>query len=111
MTVAVGGATPNRHFIDAGAGSPPEIDVPEVDASVDDVDRDVAAIVGVGVAVIEGQRALIDAIDSPRRRRLGSNRGHHLIGFDPLDARIGGDRRCRRFGNVLNRKALQRGLV
>ena len=68
MTIAVGGAATNCHFIDAGAGASAEIDVTEIDAGIDDVDGDVAAVVGVVVGVVEGQDILIDAIDSPRRR-------------------------------------------
>src|SRR5206468_10440854 len=85
MSVAVGRAAPNRHLVDARCSATTKIDVTEVDAGVDDVNGDVAAVVGVGVSVVKGQCALIDAVDSPCCGRLDSDCSHHLVGFHALD--------------------------
>jgi len=111
VPVAVRGTSTRSHFIDALGSAAPKIDMGEVDAGVDDVNRYVAGVVAVDVGAVERQVTLIDAVESPGGASLRVDGGHHLIRLDSHDARISRDRRSCRVGNVLHREAFERGLV
>jgi len=113
VPVAVRGVSTGRYFIDARAGPSAKICVGEIDAGVDDVCGDAGACVVVGVAVVQRKVMLIDAVESPCRRRLSNRRacGHDLIRFDSHDARIARNGRSCGGGDVLDRKPFERGLV
>ena len=59
-------------------------------ARVDDVGVDALPRLVVVVGVVQGQVALVDPVEPPRRRRLRREGVHDLVRLDIGDARIGG---------------------
>ena len=92
VTVAVGGVGVVVVDVYAGGESGAELGV-SGDTGVDDVGGHTRAVAAVGVGTIEGERDLIDAIDTPRRAGLGRCRsngfGDRVEGDDPVGFDVG----------------------
>src|SRR5205814_7999721 len=66
-------------------------------AGVDDVDADARSGLAAHVAAVEGKKALIDAVQSPRG---GGSGGNGRILFHELHARIAGEGLCSGIADV-----------
>src|SRR5262249_49770551 len=91
VAVAVGVvAIANR--VGAPDGAPAEGLVRGPDSGVNDVGADAGAIVGIRIAAVQGQVALVDAVQAPRRRvRLGGGELHGAVLLHVRDRRVGGE--------------------
>ncbi len=89
VPVAVGGTVPVVDRGVAGGYTAAEVGVASADAGVDDIGLHPAPRLRVGVAVVERQRALIHAVETPRWcRRLRGRRGHDAVRLDEDDTRV-----------------------
>jgi hypothetical protein len=110
VPVAIVRTVPVPDEIGPVADSSGELLVRCPDAGVDDVRVDTLSGLAVVVGVVQRQIALVDAVEPPRRRRLGRDGVEDLVTLDVRDAWISGQG-CGRAGRQVDGEALERMLV